>query len=56
MTAPDAGLEPDYAVLGEVVTGQKVADSIGELGDPASGDLGTPTQPIVIEKAALLER
>jgi peptidyl-prolyl cis-trans isomerase B (cyclophilin B) len=53
VTAPDAGLPPDYALLGEVVRGQRQVDAIGELGDPASGELGTPLQPVVIERATL---
>ena len=53
VTAPDAGLPPDYAVLGKVVKGQDVVDAIGELGDPASGEAGTPLQPVVIERATL---
>ena len=40
VTAPDAGLPPEYAVLGKVVAGQDVVDAIGELGDPASGERG----------------
>jgi peptidyl-prolyl cis-trans isomerase B (cyclophilin B) len=56
VTAPDAGLPPDYALLGEVVKGQDVVDAIGELGDPASGGAGTPLQPVVIESAAVAER
>jgi peptidyl-prolyl cis-trans isomerase B (cyclophilin B) len=51
VTAPDAGLPPDYAVLGQVVEGQDVVSAIGELGDPASGDAGIPLQPVVIERA-----
>ncbi|MET0206899.1 MAG: peptidylprolyl isomerase, partial [Thermoleophilaceae bacterium] len=53
VTAPDAGLPPDYALLGKVVKGMDVALAIGELGDPASGGAGTPLQPVVIEKARL---
>jgi peptidyl-prolyl cis-trans isomerase B (cyclophilin B) len=53
VTAPDAGLPPDYAPLGEVVDGLDVALAIGELGDPASGGAGTPLQTVVIEKARL---
>ena len=35
VTAPaDAGLPPDYAVLGEVTEGIDVVEAIGELGDP----------------------
>ena len=53
VTAPDAGLPPDYALLGKVVKGMDVALAIGELGDRASGGAGTPLQPVVIEKARL---
>jgi peptidyl-prolyl cis-trans isomerase B (cyclophilin B) len=53
VTAPDAGLPPEYALLGKVVKGQGVVDAIGELGDPASGDAGTPVQPVVIERATV---
>ncbi len=56
VTAPDAGLPPDYALLGEVVKGQAVVDTIGMLGDPASGQAGTPLQPVVIESAVVLKR
>ena len=56
VTAPDAGLPPDYALLGKVVRGQRVVDAIGELGDPASGGAGTPLQPVVIEGAEVTER
>jgi peptidyl-prolyl cis-trans isomerase B (cyclophilin B) len=56
VTAPDAGLPPEYALLGKVVRGQRVVDAIGELGDPASGGAGTPLQPVVIEGARVAER
>jgi peptidyl-prolyl cis-trans isomerase B (cyclophilin B) len=56
VTAPDAGLPPEYALLGEVVKGQAVVDEIGRLGDPASGEAGTPLQPVVIEGAKVSER
>jgi peptidyl-prolyl cis-trans isomerase B (cyclophilin B) len=55
VTAGDAGLPPDYAVLGSVVEGQSVVDEIGALGDPNSGDTGTPLQPVVIERATVRE-
>ena len=55
VTAGDAGLPPEYALLGKVVKGQDVVDAIGELGDPASGDAGTPLQPVVIERATVTE-
>ena len=55
VTAQDAGLPPDYAVLGEVVKGLDVALAIDQLGDPASGGAGTPIQPVLLEKATLRE-
>ena len=55
VTAPDAGLPPDYAVLGEVVKGLDVALAIDQLGDPASGGAGTPLRTVLLEKATLNE-
>ena len=55
VTGEDAGLPPDYAILGKVTKGIEVTQRIGELGDPASGGSGTPTQPVVIEKATVRE-
>jgi cyclophilin family peptidyl-prolyl cis-trans isomerase len=49
VTAADAGFPPDYALLGQVVRGADVVDRIGELGDPASGEAGTPLEPVVIK-------
>jgi cyclophilin family peptidyl-prolyl cis-trans isomerase len=45
VTAKDAGLPPDYAVVGKVTSGLDVVDRIGELGDAEEH----PTQPIVID-------
>jgi peptidyl-prolyl cis-trans isomerase B (cyclophilin B) len=45
VTAADAGLPPDYAVLGKVVEGLDVVERIGLLGGPDE----LPTQPVVIE-------
>jgi peptidyl-prolyl cis-trans isomerase B (cyclophilin B) len=56
VTGADAGLPPEYAILGKVVKGREVTARIGELGDPASGGSGTPTQPVVIEKATVAAR
>ena len=56
VTAPDAGLPPDYAVIGKVVSGDDVVENIGKLGDPASGEAGTPVKPVVIKKATVSER
>jgi peptidyl-prolyl cis-trans isomerase B (cyclophilin B) len=46
VTARDAGLPPDYAVIGRVTGGKEVVARIGALGDPATE---LPTQPVVIE-------
>jgi peptidyl-prolyl cis-trans isomerase B (cyclophilin B) len=53
VTAQDAQLPPDYAVLGTVVKGQATVDKLGQLGDPSSGGQGTPTETVEIEKATL---
>ena len=45
----DAGLQPDYALLGQVIKGIDVVKRIAALGDPASGQIGTPTQAVVIK-------
>ena len=50
VTAPDAGLPPDYAVVGGVVRGMDVAQRIGKL---AVDGQGRPISPIVIEQATL---
>jgi peptidyl-prolyl cis-trans isomerase B (cyclophilin B) len=56
VTAPDAQLPPEYAVLGSIAKGQAVVDAVGQLGDPASGGEGIPTETVVIEKATLTVR
>ena len=53
VTAADAQLTPDYAVLGHVVAGLAVVDRIGKLGDATTEE---PTEPIEIEKATLAVR
>ena len=45
VTGEDAGLPPDYAIVGKVSEGLDVVERIGELGDPATEQ---PTQPVVI--------
>jgi cyclophilin family peptidyl-prolyl cis-trans isomerase len=55
VTGADAGLPPDYALLGRVTKGMDVVREIGKLGDPASGGAGTPLQSVVIEKATVNE-
>jgi peptidyl-prolyl cis-trans isomerase B (cyclophilin B) len=50
VTAPaDAGLPPEYAVLGEVSEGLDVVEQISELGDSSE----QPTETVVIESVAI---
>ncbi len=56
VTAGDAGLPPEYTLLGKVVNGEDVVGAIGELGDPASGGAGVPLQAVTIEKATVQRR
>jgi cyclophilin family peptidyl-prolyl cis-trans isomerase len=53
VTGADAGLPPEYAVLGRVVKGMSTARRIDALGDPQSGEVGTPLRPVVLKKARL---
>jgi peptidyl-prolyl cis-trans isomerase B (cyclophilin B) len=53
VTGEDTQLPADYAVLGKVVKGLDVADRIGQLGDPNSGEQGTPLQSVVIEEVTV---
>jgi peptidyl-prolyl cis-trans isomerase B (cyclophilin B) len=50
VTVPNAGLTPDYAIVGKVTNGLAVVDRIGALGN-SSDPTGTPTQTVVIERA-----
>jgi cyclophilin family peptidyl-prolyl cis-trans isomerase len=53
VTAEDAGLPPEYALLGKVSGGQEVVDRIGEApNDPADN---RPTEPIVMEDVTIQE-
>jgi cyclophilin family peptidyl-prolyl cis-trans isomerase len=49
VTAADAGLPPDYAIIGTVTKGLDVVDMIGTLGDANE----QPTQVVEIEKATV---
>ena len=53
VTAEDAGLPPDYALLGKVTGGQDVVDKIGvaEI-DPATEQ---PVEPVVIQSVKVAE-
>jgi cyclophilin family peptidyl-prolyl cis-trans isomerase len=50
VTGADAGLPPQYAVIGKVTEGLDVVDRIGKLGDAATEE---PTQVVVISKMRL---
>jgi cyclophilin family peptidyl-prolyl cis-trans isomerase len=49
VTAADAGLPPDFALLGTVSSGENVVKRISEAGDPNAGEEGTPLAPVVID-------
>jgi len=49
VTAPDAGLPPQYAIIGKVTMGLAVVDRIGTLGDASE----QPTEVVEIEKATV---
>ena len=44
VTGTDAGLPPDFAIVGEVTDGQDVVERIGALGGPDE----RPTEPVVV--------
>jgi peptidyl-prolyl cis-trans isomerase B (cyclophilin B) len=49
----NAGLPPQYAILGKVSSGFDVVQRIGKLGDPASGSTGTPLATVVIRRITI---
>jgi cyclophilin family peptidyl-prolyl cis-trans isomerase len=51
VTGADAGLPPDYAIVGKVVKGIAVVDHIGTLGNAAQ----QPTRKVVITKATVTQ-
>ena len=52
VTADEASLPPEYALLGKVTIGLDVVERIGRLGDPATEQ---PTERVEIQKASLEE-
>jgi cyclophilin family peptidyl-prolyl cis-trans isomerase len=46
-----AGLMPDYALAGKVVSGQRVVDAIGALPTSPPGD-GMPTPTVVMSRVS----
>jgi cyclophilin family peptidyl-prolyl cis-trans isomerase len=51
VTREDAGLPPEYAIVGEVTEGLDVVELIGTLGTPEE----EPTQPVVISSLTVSE-
>jgi peptidyl-prolyl cis-trans isomerase B (cyclophilin B) len=51
VTAPDAGLPPEYAIVGEVSEGMDTVERIEALGQPDE----QPSRPVVIEQATVSE-
>lgn len=54
VTAEDAGLPPDYALVGKVASGSQTINRI--IAEPVQGPNGTPQNPIVIERATISPR
>ena len=52
VTGADAGLPPEYAVIGKVAEGLDVVEKIGRLGDAATEE---PTEVVVISKLRLAD-
>jgi cyclophilin family peptidyl-prolyl cis-trans isomerase len=53
VVAADAGLAPQYALLGRVAAGLPVVKRIAQLGDPASGQTGTPLEEVTISSVQI---
>jgi cyclophilin family peptidyl-prolyl cis-trans isomerase len=49
VTAPDAGLPPEYALVGKVTSGYSAVESIEALGTPEE----TPSQTVLIEEVTI---
>jgi peptidyl-prolyl cis-trans isomerase B (cyclophilin B) len=49
VTVADAGLSPDYALLGRVTHGMNVVERIGSLGTPS----GHPKQTVLIKHVTI---
>ncbi len=51
VTSPDAGLPPEYAVIGRVTRGLPVVERIEALGDATTEE---PLRPVVVERMRVL--
>jgi peptidyl-prolyl cis-trans isomerase B (cyclophilin B) len=56
VVAADAGLSPQYALLGRVTSGMQTVSAIADQGDPASGQTGTPLEQVTIESVTIRRR
>jgi cyclophilin family peptidyl-prolyl cis-trans isomerase len=56
VTAVDAGLPPNYAVLGKVSSGRDVVKRIASLGDPETGQAGIPPRATVVIRKITVRR
>ena len=56
VSGADAGLPPQYAIVGKVSSGFDVVKTIEAFGDPQSGGTGTPLEPVVINSVTIEER
>jgi len=54
VTGADAGLPPDYALVGKVTAGMDTVEAIDALGTPGAD--GPPTQTVVIDKVTVSSR
>jgi cyclophilin family peptidyl-prolyl cis-trans isomerase len=54
VVAADAGLPPEYAVLGRVTAGRRVIQRIASAGDPSS-ESATPLATVVIRGITVAE-
>jgi cyclophilin family peptidyl-prolyl cis-trans isomerase len=53
VVAADAGLAPQDALLGRVSAGFPICQRIARLGDPASGQTGTPLEEVTISSVEI---
>jgi peptidyl-prolyl cis-trans isomerase B (cyclophilin B) len=53
VTGDDAGLPPDYAIVGTVTDGMDTIERIDALGPPGSD--GPPSKPVVVSSVTVTE-
>jgi peptidyl-prolyl cis-trans isomerase B (cyclophilin B) len=55
VSGADAGLPPQYAIVGKVSSGFDVVKTIEAFGDPQSAGTGTPLEPVLINSVTIEE-